>query len=89
MKDPLRRSPPPAVTSASRSNRREPRLPHERDESSTDPQAPINQDAQAVGRQAARDLDRGLVDTDRGPVFERLNQQHFTPAKRRAAAKRR
>jgi hypothetical protein len=85
MKDPRRRSTaPPAVTTPSRSNRREPRLPHERDESSTDAQAPVNPDAQAVGEQAARDIERGLVDTDRGPVLEQLNQQHFTPAKRRA-----
>jgi hypothetical protein len=86
MKDPRRRT-TPDVTTASRRNRREPRLPHERDESS-DPQAPVEPGTRALGRQAARDIERGLVDTDLGPVFERMNQQHFTPAKRRAAKRR-
>jgi hypothetical protein len=74
---------PPAVTTASRSNRAEPPLPHERDESSDDPQSPVNPSVQKVGRQAARDLARGLVDTDRGPVLERLSAEHFKPANRR------
>jgi hypothetical protein len=87
MKNAQRRT-PPAVTTPSRANRREPRLPHERDQSS-EPQAPVNEDARKVGEQAARDLDRGLVDTDRGPVLERLNAEHFTPAAKRAAKKRR
>lgn len=87
MKDPRRRA-TPAVTTPSRANRREPRLPHERDESSDDPNAPINLDAQAVGRQAASDVARGLVDTDRGPVLERLSREHFTPAKRRGVKRR-
>lgn len=85
MKDP-QQGPPPDVTTPSRGNRREPRLPHERDQSS-EPQAPVNEDARKVGEQAARDLDRGLVDTDRGPVVERLNAEHFTPAAKRAARK--
>jgi hypothetical protein len=87
MKNAQRRTPPDATT-PSRANRREPRLPHERDQSS-EPQAPVNEDARKVGEQAARDLDRGLVDTDRGPVLERLNAEHFTPAAKRAAPKRR
>ncbi len=87
MKDPRRRA-TPAVTTPSRANRREPRLPHERDESNDDPAAPVNPDIQAVGRQAASDVARGLVDTDRGPVLEQLSREHFTPAQRRAAKRR-
>jgi hypothetical protein len=79
---------PPEKTTPSRANRREPQLPHERDQSS-EPQAPINDDARKVGEQAARDVERGLVDTDRGPVLERLNAEHFSPAAKRAAHKRR
>ncbi len=87
MKNPQRRT-PPDVTTASRANRREPRLPHERDQSS-EAEAPVIEDTRRIGEQAARDLERGLVDTDRGPVVERLNAEHFTPAAKRAARKRR
>ncbi len=79
---------PPETTTPSRGNQREPKLPHERDQSS-EPQAPVNEDARKVGEQAARDVERGLVDTDRGPVVERLNAEHFSPAAKRAARKRR
>ena len=86
MKDPDRRS-RGAQTTASRNGKREPRLPHERDESSA-PGAPVNDDTKAVGKQAAADLKRGLVDTDIGPVLGRLDAQHFaTPARRRRAAR--
>ena len=76
-----------AGTHAARDGQREPRLPHERDESS-DSQAVENDDARKVMRQAASDVDRGLVDTDRGAVTERLAREHFppgapTPVKRR------
>ena len=87
MKDPQRRT-TPAATTPSRGNRREPRLPHERDQSS-EPQAPVIEETRKVGEQAARDIERGLVDTDRGPVVERLSAEHFTPAAKRAARKRR
>lgn len=79
---------PPETTTPSRGNQREPKLPHERDQSS-EPQAPVNEDARKVGEQAARDVERGLVDTDRGPVVERLNAEHFSPAAKRAPRKRR
>ena len=48
-----------------------PRLPHERDQSSDSQQ---NQDGAApeVGRQALEDVERGVVDTDRGPVTDRV-----------------
>jgi hypothetical protein len=87
MKDPQRRT-PPAVTTPSRANRREPRLPHERYQSS-EPQAPVIEETRKVGEQAARDIESGMVDTDRGPVLERLNAEHFTPAAKRAARKKR
>ncbi len=87
MKDP-HQGKPPNVTTPARANRREPRLPHERDQSS-DPQAPVIEETRKVGEQAARDVERGLVDTDRGPVLDKLNAEHFTPAARRAARKRR
>lgn len=41
----------------------EPRLPHERDQSADSQQGPQPPNDQA-GRQAKRDVDRGLVDTD-------------------------
>ena len=48
-----------------------PRMPHERDESSDSQQ---NQDGSApeVGKRALNDIERGAVDTDRGPVTDRV-----------------
>jgi hypothetical protein len=48
-----------------------PKLPHEHDQSSDSQQ---NQDGAApkVGRQALKDIERGIVDTDRGPVADRV-----------------
>ncbi|MDM0001453.1 hypothetical protein QTI24_22810 [Variovorax sp. J22P240] len=48
-----------------------PRLPHEHDQSSDSQQ---NQDGTAprVGRQAFNDVERGVVDTDRGPEADRV-----------------
>jgi hypothetical protein len=85
MKDPQQR-PAPDKTTPSRANQREPRLPHERDQSS-EPQAPVIEETRNVGEQAARDVERGLVDTDRGAVVEKLSAEHFTPAAKRAARK--
>ncbi len=87
MKDPQQR-PAPDTTTPSRARQREPRLPHERDQSS-EPQAPVIEETRKVGEQAARDVERGLVDTDRGPVLDKLNAEHFTPAAKRTARKRR
>lgn len=81
MKDPQRR-PSKGLTLPTRANLREPRLPHERDESSdsqTEPPAEVRE----VGRQAAQDLQRGLVDTDRGPVLDRLYARQFKRALRK------
>lgn len=70
--------PLPSATTPSRAQHVEPRLPHERDESS-EPGAPINEDAKRVGKQAARDVARGLVDTGLGPVLQKLSAEHFGP----------
>jgi len=48
-----------------------PRLPHERDQSSDSQQAPEGRPP-AVGRQAHEDVESGMVDTDRGPVADRV-----------------
>jgi hypothetical protein len=48
-----------------------PRLPHEHDQSA-DSQKHADGGAPRVGRQALEDIERGLVDTDRGPVTDRL-----------------
>ena len=48
---------------------RVPRMPHERDESA-DSQAPSDPSAERVGRAAHEDIERGLVDTDKGPVLD-------------------
>lgn len=46
-----------------------PRMPHERDESS-DSQAPSEPSGREVGQAAREDIERGLTDTDKGPVLE-------------------
>jgi hypothetical protein len=55
-----------------------PRLPHERDQSSDSQQ---NQDGSAprVGKQAFNDVERGVVDTDRGPVADRVYNDKVKP----------
>lgn len=47
-----------------------PRLPHEHDQSS-DSQQNLGGSAER-GRKAMEDIERGLVDTDRGPVADRV-----------------
>ena len=49
---------------------RAPRMPHERDESS-DSQAAQEPSGQRQGAIAHDDVERGLVDTDRGPVLDK------------------
>ena len=46
-----------------------PRLPHERDESA-DSQAPRETSGTRIGQQAHDDLQRGRVDTDKGPPMD-------------------
>ena len=48
-----------------------PRLPHERDQSSDSQQTREGRPPE-VGRKAHDDVERGLVDTDRGPVTDRV-----------------
>jgi len=50
---------------------RAPRTPNERDESS-DSQAGDEPSAARVGRQGREDVERGLVDTDKGPVLDQV-----------------
>ncbi|HET6599639.1 MAG TPA: hypothetical protein VFG60_06715 [Burkholderiaceae bacterium] len=56
--------------------RRVPRLPHEHDESSDSQQQGPNE----VGRRGFEDVQRGLVDTDRGPVTDSLYEGAVRPA---------
>ncbi len=53
-----------------------PRLPHERDESSDSHAS----EPREVMKQAQRDVERGLVDTDRGPVMDKLYEDKVRPA---------
>ena len=46
-----------------------PRMPHEMDESA-DSQAAQEQSGERIGKQAQEDIERGLVDTDKGPVLD-------------------
>lgn len=48
-----------------------PRLPHERDQSSDSQEAAGGKQAE-VGRKAHDDVERGVVDTDRGPEADRV-----------------
>ncbi|MDM0065884.1 hypothetical protein [Variovorax sp. J31P207] len=55
-----------------------PRLPHEHDQSS-DSQKSADGSPPRVGRQAHEDLERGLVDTDKGPVTDRVYNDKLKP----------
>src|SRR5687767_9663887 len=48
---------------------RAPRMPHERDESA-DSQGASEPSGQRMGRIAHDDIERGVVDTDKGPVLD-------------------
>ena len=73
---------------------RSPRMPHERDESADSQQA-SEPSARSVGEQARKDVERGLVDTDKGPVldetYDRVREgaadpvKKFSPGGRRAS----
>ena len=70
--------PPPhdsGQTTPQAADGRAPRLPHERDESSDSQQTM----PQPVMQQAAEDLQRGLQDTDRGPVMDEVYEHHVRP----------
>ena len=66
-------APEKGLTLPSRDQHAEPRLPHERDESSDS--HPGTEDERV--KQAARDLADGLQDTDRSPVVTKLARQEF------------
>lgn len=55
-----------------------PRLPHEHDQSS-DSQQSADGGAPRVGRQAHEDIERGLVDTDKSPVTDRVYNDKLKP----------
>lgn len=61
-------------TTAGQDGKSAPRLPHERDQSA-DSQSPDDAQPTEVGQQAHEDVERGLVDTDRGPELERLSKR--------------
>jgi hypothetical protein len=48
---------------------RVPRMPHERDESA-DSQAPSEPSAPGMAQAAREDIERGVVDSDKGPVLD-------------------
>jgi hypothetical protein len=62
-------------TTQRRGDEAEPRLPHEHDESADNQDAPPSD----LGRQAQDDIERGLQDTDRGPVSDRAYQRQKRP----------
>ncbi len=56
----------------------EPRLPHERDESS-DSQKTSNLESKDLVQQAFEDVEKGVVDTDKGPVLQDLARKKYPP----------
>ena len=55
-----------------------PRLPHERD-AAADSQTPVPGPVHEIGEQAHEDLERGLEDTDRGPVIDEVYRKSVKP----------
>jgi hypothetical protein len=64
---------------------RVPRMPHERDESA-DSQAPREPSQPRVAQAAREDVERGVVDTDKGPVldqtYDKLREGAADPVKK-------
>lgn len=62
-----------------------PRVPHERDESA-DSQVSSEPSGQRMAQAAREDIERGVVDTDKGPVldetYEKFRQEHPDPVKK-------
>jgi hypothetical protein len=56
-----------------------PRLPHERD-AAADSQTPVPGPVDDIGARAHEDLERGLRDTDRGPVIDEVYRKSVKPA---------
>jgi hypothetical protein len=67
--------------------RAEPQLPHEHDESSHS-QASATQRHDAVGQQAYADATGPAVDTDRGPVLDKVYNEKVAPDRGAAAPRR-
>jgi hypothetical protein len=65
-------------TKAEQGGKPAPRLPHEHDQSS-DSQVDQDGGPSRVGRQAHEDVERGLVDTDKGPVTDRVYNDKLKP----------
>jgi hypothetical protein len=53
---------------------RAPRMPHERDESA-DSQAAGEPSARRMAEAGRKDIERGLVDTDKGPVLDKTYEE--------------
>jgi len=64
---------------------RVPRMPHERDESA-DSQGASEPSGPRMAKLAQEDIERGLVDTDKGPVmdetYEKLREESSDPVKK-------
>ena len=71
-------TPPTGATTASRDRAREPSLPHERDESSHS-QAQASEQQKEVGRKAYGNATDSTVDTDRGPVMDKVYNEKVAP----------
>lgn len=69
--DPHRKEAGGGKTTAAQGGEPVPRLPHEHDQSSDSQQTPDGRPTE-VGRQAHEDVERGLVDTDRGLEANRV-----------------
>jgi hypothetical protein len=68
----------PAKTKVEQGGESAPRLPHEHDQSS-DSQEHQDGGAPRVGRQGLDDIERGVVDTDRGPEADRVYNDKLKP----------
>jgi hypothetical protein len=77
---PPRGAPKAGGTQPVRHERAEPRLPHEHDESS-DSQVVGSPGSAEVGQQAYDDVERGLVDTDRGAVSDEVYNRSLKPSR--------
>ena len=80
-------APSSGATTVSRERTSEPALPHEQDESSHS-QARATPQQQDVGRKAWRDATDGTVDTDRGPVMDKVYNAKVAPERGRGEPRR-
>ena len=66
----------------------QPHLPHEADQSASNQHTDTEENAR-MGRQAKADIDRGLVDTDRARLMDKLYQEEFKPERRQLSTPKR